>query len=84
MELINLLILVFVFGVLGPYARYGGFNGFGILLHAQLSYWGPGTQLLESNCCSSLSCVLHIWGVCYFKARCFNRVLPPVGQNPGK
>ena len=31
---------------------------------------------------SSLSCILHIWGVCYFKARCFNRVLPPAGQNP--
>ena len=33
--------------MLGPYARYGGLNGFGILLHAQLSYWGPGKQLLD-------------------------------------
>ena len=33
--------------MLTAYARYGGFNGFGMLLHAQLSYWGPGTQLLK-------------------------------------
>ena len=33
---------------------------------------------------SSLSCILHIWGVCYFNARCLNRVLPPAGQNPEK
>ena len=69
---------------LDPYARYGRFKGFGILLHAQLSYWGRGNQRLDINKKSSLSCVLHMWGVCYFKARCFNRVLPPAGQNPGK
>ena len=46
MELIDLFI-VGLFRIWGPYARYGSFNGFGILLHAQLSYWGPGTQLFD-------------------------------------
>ena len=38
--------------------RYGGFNGFGILLHAQLSYWGPGTQLLD--CVFFVEVVMYI------------------------
>ena len=29
-----------------PYARYGGLKGCGILVHAQLSFWGQGKQLL--------------------------------------
>ena len=37
------------FWMLDPYARYGVLNGFGILVHAQLSFWGPGKQLLENT-----------------------------------
>ena len=57
MELMNLL-MTFLF--VGPYARYGGFKGCGILLHAQLSFWGPGKQLLETVGFPSLSLILHI------------------------
>ena len=70
--------------ILIPYARYGGFKGCGILLHAQLSYWGPGKQLLENVFFQSLSIILNIWGVCYFKARRCCVRLPPAGQNPEK
>ena len=47
-KLTNILIFVVFWGILTPYARYGGFNGVGILLHAQLSYWDPGKQLWEN------------------------------------
>ena len=91
--------ILVIFWILGPYARYEGFKGFGILLHAQLSYWGPGTQLLELF-------FLFVMYIAYmgslllrsqvlqpgaasggsepWKMGCFNRVLPPAGQNPEK
>ena len=86
------------FWIWGPYARYGGFKGFGILLHVQLSYWGPGTQLLENF--ESVMYIAYMGGLLlqsqvlqpgaasggseFLKMGCFNRVLPPAGQNPGK
>ena len=72
------------FVILGPYARYGGFKGCGILLHAQLSYWGPGKPLLKNLCFPSLSVILHVWGVRYFTAMRYCVRLPLAGQNPTK
>ena len=60
----------------------GGFKGCGILVHAQLSFWGLQKQLWENLFVQSLSLKLHVWGVYNFEAkRCCVR-LPPAGQNP--
>ena len=88
------------FWILTPCARYGGFKGCGILLHAQLSYWGPGTQLWKTLFFEFVMYIAYMGGLLLqsqvlqpgatsggsesWKMRCFNRVLPPAGQNPEK
>ena len=60
-QLINSLLfgVVFWIWIWGPYARYGCFNGFGILLHAQLSYLGTRDTTF-AFCFFSLSCIAYM------------------------
>ena len=90
-----------IFGILTPYARYGHFNGCGILVHAQLRFLGPGKQLFfllfSSEFVSYIAYMKRLLlqsqvlqpgaasgGSESWKMGCFNRVLPPAGQHPGK
>ena len=59
-ELFHLFRFGRFWGILGPCARYGGFKGCAILVHAQLSFWGPGKQLLENSFFQSLYIILRV------------------------
>ena len=65
-ELLNSYVVGFL--IFNPYARYGSFKGCGILVHAELGFWGARQTTFGKQFLASLSLV----GPVFFLPQRFN------------